>query len=76
MSVDLTDRSAANDVADWIERERAEARANGWWPEKRAYVQNIDLIVAALREYGAKSSNLAPAITSDEQPRSDAVIVP
>lgn len=46
-------RAYATEVADWCERELKSAKENG---ERmgRAYVQNVDLIIAALREYAAK----------------------
>ena len=46
-------RAYANEVADWCARELAEARGQRQ-PMGRAYVQNVDLIIAALREYAAK----------------------
>lgn len=44
------DRAAARDVAEWCARELAKARCEGHL-ETRPFVQNADLIVAALREY-------------------------
>lgn len=46
-------RAYAKEVADWCARELAEAKGRGD-PMGRAYVQNIDLIIAALREYATK----------------------
>lgn len=45
------DRKYASDVADWCARELAKARTSGDL-ETRPFVQNADLIIAALREYG------------------------
>lgn len=54
--VDITgcagDRAAARDVAEWCARELAKARRTGDL-ETRPFVQNADLIIAALREYAA-----------------------
>ncbi|HMH95668.1 MAG TPA: hypothetical protein VK577_03695 [Bradyrhizobium sp.] len=43
-------RAYANEVADWCARELEEAKGQRQ-PMGRAYVQNVDLIIAALREY-------------------------
>ena len=59
MSVfDLNQENAlyCNDVADWIERARDEARRTGSF-DTRCLVQNVSLIIAALREVGAKARN-------------------
>lgn len=47
-----SDRHAARDVAEWCARELAKARRDGHL-ETRPFVQNADLIIAALREYGS-----------------------
>lgn len=49
------ERRYANDVADWCERELVKARETGNL-ETRPFVQNADLIIAALREYGSRAS--------------------
>jgi hypothetical protein len=51
--VEIDTRRNANDVAAWITRQQTEARTNGQ-PDSgdwRSLVQNIDLIVIALRAY-------------------------
>lgn len=45
-----SDRAAAKDVAAWCARELKRARENGYL-ETRPFVQNADLIIAALLEY-------------------------
>jgi len=50
-------RSYANEVANWCERELKEAKGYATGdasPMGRAYVQNIDLIIKALREYACR----------------------
>lgn len=46
-------RAYATEVADWCQRELDAAKAHGS-PTGRAYVQNIDLIIEALREYASR----------------------
>lgn len=53
-------RAYAKDVADWCARELAEAKGEGH-PLGRAYVQNIDLIIEALREYAARPAQTLSA---------------
>lgn len=48
------DRGYALVVADWCARELAKAREVGQL-ETRPFVQNADLIIAALRAYGASA---------------------
>lgn len=43
-------RTHAKDVADWCARSLAEAKETGAF-DTRCFVQNADLIIAALREY-------------------------
>lgn len=50
-----SDRHAANFVAEWCARELAKARQFGDL-ETRPFVQNADLIIAALREYAQKET--------------------
>ena len=45
------DRASSKDVADWIERDLKTAKQTGNMAT-RGLVQNVDLIIAALREYG------------------------
>ncbi len=53
--VEMTDRAYALEVADWIERELTKAKATGETGLlRRPYIQNIGLIIKALREYGGK----------------------
>lgn len=47
-------RVYANEVANWCERELKSAAENGD-PMGRAYMQNIDLIIEALREYARRA---------------------
>lgn len=47
------DRAAARDVAEWCDRVLREAKHQGHL-ETRPFVQNADLIIAALREYSEK----------------------
>jgi hypothetical protein len=47
-----SERAYADEVANWCARELADAR-KGDLTMGRAYVQNIDLIIKALREYAA-----------------------
>ncbi len=54
------DRRYAVDVADWCARELAKARETGSL-ETRPFVQNADLIIAALREYATGKALLAGA---------------
>lgn len=60
--VDITgsanDRRYATDVADWCARELATAKDTGCL-ETRPFVQNADLIIAALREYASGNALLA-----------------
>ena len=44
------ERRYAKDVADWCARSLAEAKETGAF-DTRCFVQNADLIIAALREY-------------------------
>lgn len=44
------ERKYASDIAEWCARELAKARSSGDL-ETRPFVQNADLIIAALREY-------------------------
>ncbi len=53
-------RRAAKDVADWCERELIKAKETGSL-ETRPFVQNVDLIIAALREYATGKSLLVGA---------------
>lgn len=48
-----SERNYATEVADWCQRELDAARGVGE-PMGRAYVQNIGLIIKALREYAAR----------------------
>ena len=50
------DRRYARDVAQWCARELAAARQTGDL-ETRPFVQNADLIIAALLEYAVKPSD-------------------
>lgn len=59
---DATCRKYAGEVADWCARELAKARASGDL-ETRPFVQNADLIIAALREYASNARALAGAVT-------------
>lgn len=43
-----------NDVADWIERTRTEARRTGNF-DTRCLIQNVELIVTALRDVGLRA---------------------
>ena len=53
---EMTDRKYALEVADWIERELAKAKTTGETETlRRPYIQNTDLIIKALREYGNKT---------------------
>ena len=52
-----SDRAYATEVADWCTRELNEARGAGT-SMGRAYVQNVDLIIKALREYAAKPTRV------------------
>jgi hypothetical protein len=52
------DRRYAVEVADWCARELAKARENGSL-ETRPFVQNADMIIAALREYATGGSSLS-----------------
>ena len=58
--VDITgsddDRRYARDVAQWCARELVTARRTGDL-ETRPFVQNADLIIAALLEYAAKTND-------------------
>lgn len=45
-----TDRAYAAVIADWCARSLAEAKESGAF-DTRCFVQNADLIIAALREY-------------------------
>jgi len=47
-------RAYATEVADWCERELKMAKELGGRMDYRCYVQNVDLIIGALREYAAK----------------------
>lgn len=49
----MSERTYAKDVADWCERELENARVTGHL-ETRPLVQNVELIIKALREYAAK----------------------
>lgn len=56
-------RKYAGEVADWCARELAKARETGDL-ETRPFVQNADLIIAALREYASSTRALAGAVTT------------
>lgn len=47
-------RAYATEVADWCAREHHAAKEHGD-PMGRAYVQNVELIIEALREYAYRS---------------------
>lgn len=53
MKLGSSKRAYANEVADWCARELKRAKEDGA-PMGRAYVQNADLIIAALREYASR----------------------
>jgi hypothetical protein len=59
MAVEITgsdaERYFALEVAAWCERELTTARNTGHL-ETRPFVQNADLIIAALKEYGASKA--------------------
>ena len=61
------DRKYAFDVAEWCSRELAKARATGDL-ETRPFVQNADLIIAALREYSQNDGlrSLAGAVSQGQ----------
>jgi len=48
-----TDRAYAAVIADWCARSLAEAKESGAF-DTRCFVQNVDLIIAALREYAGE----------------------
>jgi len=48
-----TDRAYAKDVAEWCERSLSEARRVGYL-DTRPFVQNVQLIICALREYAER----------------------
>ena len=53
------DRAWAAEVADWCARELEEARLRSGTLETRPFVQNADLIIAALREYAQRPLGIA-----------------
>jgi len=53
------DRAWAAEVADWCARELEEARLRSGMLETRPFVQNADLIIAALREYAQRPLGIA-----------------
>lgn len=55
----------AQDVADWCQRSLDDARKNGRL-ETRPFVQNVELIIAALRAYnGLDPTNTARSIPAN-----------
>lgn len=51
----VTGRGYAVQVADWCQRELDDVKKHAQAPPMgRAYVQNVDLIIKALREYAAR----------------------
>lgn len=54
------DRAAARDVAEWCARELATARQTGHL-ETRPFVQNVDIIIAALREFSRRQMDFGEA---------------
>lgn len=53
MKMGSSKRAYATEVADWCARELKRAKEDGA-PMGRAYVQNVDLIIVALREYASR----------------------
>jgi len=53
MALHKTDSRWACEVADWIEKELAQARRGEKEMDLRVFVQNTDLIVEALRKLGS-----------------------
>lgn len=54
MSHPRSKRAYATEVADWCASELVKAKNLGERMDYRCYVQNVDLIIEALREYAAK----------------------